>query len=364
MQPQIVRSKVQQLVYEIQDATVEGISIQGQNLNRATWGRMAIRFPEFGMYMKNGNKQQQQFLSTLYEMYDCKIPAKIIKSEDAIESITNIPINVLAYSDYTIFQSDIKSYFETLMLAGFGRRFTLSFQPPQKLTYTSFPMEEEQRLYRELENLGENLFYLFKNLPLMPNYKLTVESKNVYNEYQIKIIDLYNAEENSLRQTEILSRPFKALKLSCLYACLNHPEKFYIDPEDMRQAISTIETLSIDFKKFFNYRPETADKYEKIYDFFKQNIGKEFTKTGLVKIFCGEFGFKRELLRKNFDDVYAIIQEIAIADGYIFKKDPSKCTNGVYYSLQKHEPSPLSEGTHSLDAILNQSTLSTNSVQT
>lgn len=347
-----VHSNMQQLVLEISDATLEGITEQCKSINNAKWGRAAIKIAELGMYLKNKNIHRQQFIAGLYEMYDGKVPAKIIKSEPTIDNMTDIPVNVLAYADYTIFKSEIKSQFENLLKTGFCRRFAISFHEQNKLVFAEFEENEECNLYNKLKQTGSKLFDIFKQVPQHSIYKLLPETKKEYNKYSKYLVDICNSETNELIQVELQSRPFKALKLSCIYACLNHTHKYVIEPNDFIQAVLTIEELSKDFRCFLNFQPGIADKYEQIYEFFKQNLEKEFTKTELIKIFCSKFGFKRELLRKNFDEVFTMIEEIATNDKHIFVQEQGKCKNGCYYSLHKYEEKPLNKDTLELTSII------------
>lgn len=142
--------------------------------------------------------------------------------------------------------------------------------------------------------------------------------------------------------------------MSCLYACLNHPQEYIIKPDDFQQAIITVENLSKDFGKFLVFQPTNADKYEKAFEFLKQNVGKKFTKTELVKIFNG-FNFNRDTLRKNFAEKMNMIQELAVDEGFIITSIKNACKNGAYYVLEKRKEEPLSPDTKPLTNIINQS---------
>ncbi len=343
----------QRIVLEVLDATLEGITSQCKSIFDVEWGRIAIKIAEFGMYLKNKNAHRQQFIAGLYEMYDGKVPAKIIKSEEAIDNMSNIPVNVLAYADYTVFKTEGQQQFECLLRNGFCRRFTISFHEPNNLVFAEFTDEEERNLYKKLKQSGDKLFNIFNKIRTQSCYRLLPETKVKYNKYAKFSTESSNDETNELIKTEILSRPYKALKLSGIFACLNHPVEEVIKPTDFIQSVLTVEELAKDFRTYLNFQPEFADRYEKIYEFFKQNLNKEFTKTNLIKIFCSQFGFKRELLRKNFDEVFTMLQEIANNDGHILVQETGKCKNGCYYSLQKYEEKPLSPETQELLDVIN-----------
>ena len=138
-------------------------------------------------------------------------------------------------------------------------------------------------------------------------------------------------------QKEINSRELKALKLSCIFACINHSQIFEIQEEDIIQAIDTVEFLSQDFKQFLHYRPKTGDKYEQAYKFLRENEGLEFTKTKLLNFFTKQFGFSREPLRNNFHSAITAIWEIAQEDGYTIIYYNNKCNHGTFFSLVKNE---------------------------
>ena len=352
-QQNTTHSKHQRIVFETSDATLEGIIEQCKSINFVQWGRISIKIPEYALYTKSKNTHREQFINGLFEMYDGKVPAKVIKSEQATDNMSGIPVNVLGYTDYTLLKSEVKHQFENHLKTGFCRRFVLSFHEQNKLEYAEFNDEEERNLYKQLKEEGNKLYKIFKNTRHKANYKVLPETIDVYNQYNKALLELYNNESNELIQLELLSRPFKALKLSCLYACLNHSCEEVIKPSDFSQAVLTVEELAIDFRKYLNFKPGVADKYEQIYEFFKQNIEKNYTKTDLIKIFCSQFGFKREHLRKTFEDVFAIIQEIAVNDKHILVQDSEKCKNGCYYSLHKQSEEPLSSDTQELSTIVN-----------
>ena len=226
-----------------------------------------------------------------------------------------------------------------MLESGLCRRFTFSFQKIQKLTCANLSDEEERNIYKQLEELGKNLFDTFMQVQDNSCYKLMPESKDLLNRYKNKLYEKYNEiEDRPLIKKELLSREYKSLKLSCLYACINHPQELVINTTDMEQAIKTVEFLCKDFIRFTQYSPQLEDKYDKAYNYLKQNYGKAFTKTHLVNTFSREFGFNRKKLRDNFNrEFYEVISDMAMADGYYLRSDSSNIRNGAYYFLTKME---------------------------
>ena len=351
-QAKSILSKPQKLVIEVQDATSEGARTLAKNFSEASFGGLFIKTSEFGLYFKNANKQQMQFMGNFCNFYDGIVPAKIIKTEDYQEEIKNLPINVLAYSDYTIFQGvDMCNYFNTILSTGFCRRFSISFQAPAPLIDVSFTDSEERQLYNEISDLGHQFFNLFEQVGLNDCYTLEPTAKLILNNYKSALTNLYNSEPNSLVKKEIKSRELKALKLSGLFACINHPTEIVINDTDIKQAISVVEYLSTDFKKFVRYKEPQADKYDVIYDWFKDRVGEKFTKTEICKNYH-TFGYSRAGFAKEFNDIIRNIVEIAPIDGYVFNivQLPK---NGYNYSLIKTESQELSSNVLELNEILN-----------
>jgi len=321
------------LISEISDGTGEGFYTDAKAFKNADFGSMFVKISELGLFLKNTNNYRSNFLATLYEGYDGKVVSKSIKGEDREPNLEDIPINVLAYSDFTLFKSELKEVFQLLMQTGLARRFMVSFKPPEKLKYRAFNDDEERQFYINAKNLGAELFKVFYNLPSKSCFKLLPEAKELQNQYKAKLVDLYNDEDNEMLKAEIMSRDFKAAKLSCLFACLNHVTEQVIKSTDMEQAISTVEYLSQDFKKFLAYRPHKADIYDKVFEFFKNHVNEEFKTTELTGKYYAEIGIGRDNFRKNFGDIIQTVQEIATLNDYFLNIDGSKFKNGKVYSL-------------------------------
>lgn len=328
-------SNTQKIVEEITKATIEGVVKFAQTIQKFGFGSIFIRISELGLYIKNANKQDIKFLNAFCELYDCVIPMKLIKSELFVKPIKDIPVNIFACTDVVGFLNDKKNVFKTLLESGLCRRFTFSFQEIPKLICTILSDEEERNIYKELNDLGKNLFDIFTQVQDNSCYKLTSEAKELLNKYKVKLYEMYNEYDGkSLLQKEVLSREYKALKLSCIYSSLNHPQELVINASDMEQAIDTVEFLSKDFYKFIQYKPKLDDKYHTAYNYLKHNYGTGFTKTHLVNTLSKECGFSREKLRKEFEkEFYTNVQEIAEDDGYCLRYDNAK--HGAYYYLAK-----------------------------
>lgn len=328
--------KIRNVEIEILAGTQEGFYSECKAISNANFGSAYIKMSELGLYLKSLSNEKLQFINCLYDAYDGKINDKCIKSEVRRKQIENLPVNALLYSDYTLFQSDIKGIFNSLVSTGLGRRAIISFQPQENLQDECMTADEEGTFYKKANGYGKNLFSIFYNLPFNTCYVLDADAKdNILNVYKKELIYKFNNTDNELLKKEIKSRELKALKLSCIYACLNHPAQFVINTEDIKQAITTIEFLSIDFEKFINYRPETNDFYDRLFNFILENQGKEdITKHKLTYKYFKQLGISRKNFIDSFDDAIEIVKGIAKVNGYTLFEQSINNNSGMKYYLQ------------------------------
>lgn len=342
---------------EISEATREGLFQDAKAFLKAESGSILVKISEFGLYLSSLTTEQKLFLSQLNEAYSGKILSKCIKGEHRENNIEGIPINALLYSDPTLFKDNLKILFNILMETGLGRRCTITFMHKQEdyTPETDFEKAyaQEQQYFRRLEKIGKKFFLLFSKINKNAVYELTKEAFKAFHEYKITLKESVKIEENSLLRKEIVSRELKALKLSCLFACLNHPQEEFIYLEDMKQAIATIEMLSKDFKTFINYKPRYSDKYDNIFNFFLEHKGLEFTKTELISKYRQVFCLSRDKLRAELEKYMDVVQEIAIQNNYFISKKPINRGSGLAYSLKQLILGELSEHIIPLYSLLN-----------
>lgn len=329
-------NRLRELVIEISDGTLEGVFEDAQIFQEAKFGSIFTVINELGSYLKGISPVREQFLPFLYEAYDGVIPSKCIKGGKRQMSIENMPVNALLYSDHTLFKKDIKNMFENLMSIGLCRRSVVTFFRDNKLKDIQMTYDEEKRFFEQAELLNKELFNKFFSIDDNACYVLEEETKDkVLNEYSSHLTNLFNNTEDEMRKREIKSRELKALKLSCLYACFNHPANEYIiNSTDMIQAIRTIEALSSDFKDFINYKPKQKDRYDHVFDFFLQNKGKYYTKSNLIANFS-QFGFSRRKMQTEFNDIIAFVSDIAQNKGYYLLQEQINNKSGMNYCLKE-----------------------------
>ena len=321
------------LVMEVEDGTQEGFHADAKAFDEAKLGALFVIISELGLYLLSSTTDKKKFLDCLFKAYDGIVSSKSIKGGTREESIENAFVNCLLYSDYTLFKGELKNMLSTLLHTGLGRRAVITFLTDKKLKNDVFTSAEHSQIHYDLMHHGEILFSIFSQVEFDTEFILSQEAKdNVLNPYKTFLNNEFNNCDNDLLKKEIKSRELKALKLSCLYACLNHPQVNVIYENDVEQAIHTIQALSVDLKAFDNYKPVKKDKYDGLYSFFVENIGKGFSKMELIDN-SRQFGFSRDKFRKEFAEIIEFIREIALGDNYILFEKPINNNTGREYSL-------------------------------
>ncbi len=329
---------------EVSKATPEGFFEDAKTLEKAGFGSIFIKISEFGLHLQSKNAEKIELTNMLYEAYDGKVSSKSIKYGKRENSVENMPVNALLHSDYTLFKSDIKGLFTNLMAMGLARRAFISFQHNNKTEIELNPQkarEIKERAYSQAEEIGKKLFALFLKIPENAIYEITTEAyETVFYPYCIQLNDLYNQNvEDELLSKEIKSRELKVLKLAGMYASLNHPTELIINENDVQQAINTVELLSKDFAKFKKYSPKTNDGYFLLYDFLR-NADRHYKKTELIERHK-DFGFSRDMFRREFDDILQVIMQMAEDEGYYLLTHTINNNSGKEYYIFKPNPNQV-----------------------
>ena len=348
--------KIRHLPIEVSKGTPEGLFADAYAFQQAGFGCLTIKYGEFGLLLKNAKTEDDKVIQILFELFDGRVTAKSIKSENNSAEVEDIPCCALLYSDPTLFAKELKEMFNSLMQTGLGRRATISYLPETKTVVEKNPniaCKNAKRFPIEANEIGEQLFSIFLNLKKNSVYEITEETyKDVFHPYKVELNDMVNNEENPLLKREISSRWFKALKVSCIFAVLNHVNEHVIKPEDMIQAISVVNMLGEDFKSFLRLKPAYKDLYERVFEFFKEHLGAEYTATQLKRKYYKEFGCSRKTFYKEFEEIIQYVNEIAIEKGYVFNTTNLQ-PSGTKYSLTAAPSGELSDGVLPLDKLIN-----------
>lgn len=326
--------EIRPAIIEMSGGTQEGFYADAKVFSCSNFGSIFLKISELGLYLNTMNNDNLQFFTCLYDAYDGKVASKCTKHSKREQDIKDLPVNTLLYSDYTLFKSDIKGIFNNLMNMGFNRRAVLTFQPSKDLIDDTKTFEEMQVFYNQASNLNDNLFSIFQNINSNACYILQQSTKdNILNEYKSNLIREHNNCDDEFLKREIKSRELKALKLSCLYACLNHPAELIINDDDMKQAITTVQALSKDLKAFIDFKPVKKDEYEKFYSYLKENIGVKYSTIEFKQAYKQTTGLGRDKINAKFTEIITNLKELAEEDNHILLEEPNEKKNGLNYTL-------------------------------
>lgn len=345
------------LALEVADGTREGLFRDAKVLKKAGIGSLMIKIAELGQYLNNMTTEQKLFFNTVFEAYSGIIRAKSIKGERREGDIEDLPVNILFYSDPTLFKSDLAKAFSLLMEIGLIRRCILTFmselEPYEMEIDGRKAYKAEEKYYCDLKAIGLQLYEKFEKIESNAQYELTEETYvKVFHPYKNRLKQIAEKEENTLIKKEIRSRELKVLKVSCQYASVNHPNEHFINPEDMEMAIDTVERLSTDFRKFLSFRPSHPDKCDRIFQFLLENIGKEYNKTDLTTKHFRTFGCSRTKFKKSFEDDIQTVAEIAQYKGYQLLSKPINNGSGMAYWLTTAKVEDLNDDIQELEDLI------------
>jgi len=347
------QAKLRTIIFETNLGTREGIVTDAVAIKKAGFGCIMIKISELGLLLTTKKNDDIIFLMLLYQAYDGIIETKSTKGEDRIETVEGLPVNAILCSDPSMFQSDLKYFFEMLMQTGLIRRSFLTCLFDFKKTIETDvdkAYSDLKQAYEDAEVLADDLDRIFQQIRDNEIYEITEKAyKKIFYPYKIYLTQIFNdVADKNLLQKEVNSRELKVLKVACAFAALNHPTMPEINEIDVSQAINVVEYLSLDFEKYLKHKPKSSDAYDNLFEFLTYNLDKHFLKTKLVNL-SSRFGFKREMFRKNFKECIEIIKEMALERGYILSYKKIHNNTGYDVLLSK---APESEGKEELTNLL------------
>lgn len=189
------------------------------------------------------------------------------KNDNREEDIEDVPFNSLLMSDYSSFE-DPRARQELLneLQIGLARRENVTFIPSIKFeidTDAETIVKNNYLFFEQVEVIGKQFEIIFNNLNNKAIYEIPAEVLTELENYKLKSELLCNEYDKEILRKEILDRQYKAVKLATIFAVLNQKDNI-VTITDVTQAISVIEYLSADFKKFVNYRPNKSDSYDEL----------------------------------------------------------------------------------------------------
>lgn len=339
---------IRHLILEATDGTQEGLFSDAKAFFLAGFGSITIKFSEFGAYLKTITTENEKFFNCLYDAFNGTLHSKTTQGRKREKDIYSIPVNALIYSDSTIFKNQLKGILDEFLSKGFARRSMISFQnQTNNLKHKELSKENTKQFLEQAEKIQDDIFKTYNLLENNSCFKFTSDAYYItLQEYSRECINKHNKTLGNINKSEIQSRPFKALKLACIYAILNHPTENVINDTDVIQAILSIEFLSKDLSSFGEYQKEIKTDYDIFFEFFKNNLNQEFSKTELRKKAKEYFRKNSEIIgkrisnehfNKNFNEYIDFISMSAEEEGFIFNIRTRANNNTLYKMFEKKE---------------------------
>ena len=335
------KNKVRNVEIEVSNATVEGFCEDCKATIKAHKNCMLCFNNEFGLFLIEKDERQKQFVNIIIPAYDGGIRMKSTKGENREKNLEGIFLNVLFYTDPTILkENQVSILFNYLLGVGFIRRFFIAFQDTMSFTIEKDgkkQREKEKQAYINAKSISKKFYEIWDKIKPNSIYVLTDETDSkALHPYKLKISELCKQVNNPFLYREIQSRIFKVLKLSTIFASINHPTELIIKGEDVNQAISIVEYIAKDFVKFLSFFQDDNNSHEeKLFYFLQQNLGKEFTKTDIAHTHFKKFGYKKNTDISNdkaWEKLIDDTQIVANSNGYILV---TKNHNGWKIKLEK-----------------------------
>ena len=267
------------------------------NLNKdERFGSMFFNISEFADILQNASAIDNDFLSTLKEMYDLgKFSAKS-KGED-LKPAMDIFISMLcATTDKTLQEdSKVSKAFNSYLISGNARRCLLAFPSDeemqevlerQKVTdglsldelFEAMRYKETSQdveLRKKVQNLVSKACYLFKTHK--NQMRVTFEGQKHYFFYKLLCAERAKGVKSSILEVEILNRYWKALKVAGLLAFFDN--SLEINEKYIKEGIRIVEFFSFHLKRLLNNR--VLDVADKIVELLLDARGKAISRREL-----------------------------------------------------------------------------------
>ena len=346
-------SAPKKVVYTLNDYTIEGVYGMALTSDLSKTTALKITVNEFVPKYQSKNNLEEKVFNSFLLAYDGDFEKRNIKSEETEEPVSNVGVSLMMMSDPTNITGKLKESILMRESRGDARRFVTSFDADKPIEFVDLGFEESQEINNNLKMLGIKFFNEFNKIEIGSTFILTSEAYKTSKKYEKWCFDRAKDIDNPYLVIELHSRSNKALRLSCHYAALNHPNDFRILESDMDQATTTIEYCSKDYPKFISYESQTPDEVDKIFAYLKDKLGEEFKKGDFIRIYK-QFAKRREQFRKEFENIMDMVKEVANLDGYYLSIRPNTSNNGKCYTLTKLENKPLSNGVKPANELMNE----------
>lgn len=267
--------------FELENPNYSGLYSEAKQIARLNFGGIFIRISELGDYLSEivgGDASKKKLYNSLKNIFEGKIAPNIIQGDNTRETLTNIPIQVVMYTDYeNLFDRHVKDYYVKNLKTGMARR-SFIYMPKEQTTKMNYPSrheENEEAIYKAVE-VCKKLENIYRQIRENTIYEFSEEAKDMLYEYQCRCIDSFNNSKDELiLKIEKNESFWKCTKLAVIYSIIDNPLSTVVESKYVIMALDFYDEISYGLKSVINKREKT--NCEKVADFFINHIGQSFT---------------------------------------------------------------------------------------
>lgn len=342
------------LANEVQNATVEGLSVLGASFVSAGFGSLHFANSEFIDFIEEkdggGKTALISYLKEVYEDGTSKI--KVVKKDKVHYYVIGVPHTMLVHSSLAgLFEDDKKKKtFKDFLNRGLGRRSLVCF-PEKFFEFHSASPEERIIRIEKAEKakifLTDYLLAIHKTLafhPFTEKPKEVLVSNEVFtvycayeNEKHCEFAKLASYEDEGAAG-DVMDRPRKAMRLACLIAVSEHPDDLVIRPDDFLFAQELAEHFGSEAMRLSRKKEASSLELmrEEILSSQEKNI--PVTKTVFREMKCAP---SQRDFKKWLNEILPEMPEFCAERDEVFLEEAYK--TGRRYSIHKHQESFLNE---------------------
>lgn len=267
--------------FELENPNYTGLYSEAKQIARLNFGGLFIRISELGDYLSEivgGDASKKKLYNSLKNIFEGKIAPNIIQGDNTRELLTNIPVQVVMYTDYeNLFDHKVKDYYVKNLKTGMARR-SFIYMPKEQMTKMNYPsrhQENEDAIFKAVE-VCKKLENIYRQIQENTIYEFSEEAKEMLYQYQCHCIDSFNNSKDELiLKIEKNESFWKCTKLAVIYSIIDNPLSTIIESKYVIMALDFYDEISYGLKSVINNREKT--KCEKTAEFFINHLGESFT---------------------------------------------------------------------------------------
>ena len=330
-------------MFELENPNYTGLYSEAKQIARLNFGGIFIRISELGDYLSEivgGDASKKRLYNSLKNIFEGKIAPNVIQGDNGRELLTNIPIQVVMYTDFeNLYDNTVKSYYVKNLKTGMARR-SFIYMPKEKNTKLNYPCsyEEMEEAIFNAKKIAEKLENIYRQIGENTIYEFSVEAKQMLDEYQRHCIDNFNNSKDELiLKIEKNESFWKCTKLAVIYSIIDNPAKTLVESKYVLMAIDFYEEISNGLKTVLREREKT--NCEKVADFFINHLNQGFTTMELRNAgIIGQNNFSDWWKKKGEEETIAELLE-----GYKIELKKTKVGKSTYYKAVATEMMPVAD---------------------